>query len=113
MCHLICRPSPVPILGAPYPEVLTPADMLPWSSVPERNRQRLASGRPVGGPLAALFAETPDFLARLRPIRNPALSVQFFPIFCGDDWWGYIGFDDCQRSTAVDRSRHSDVARGG
>ena len=84
----------------PYPEALTPADMLPWSSVPERNRQQLASGSAVGGPLAALFAETPDFLARLQADPQPALSVQFFPIFCGDDWWGYVGFDDCQRSRA-------------
>ena len=46
------RARVIPILGHPYPEALTPADMLPWASVPERNRQQLASGSTVGGPLA-------------------------------------------------------------
>ena len=91
------RARVIPILGDPYPEALTPADMLPWSAVPGRNRQQLAAGSSVGGPLAELFAEAPDFLARLRADPQPALSVQFFPIFCGDEWWGYAGFDDCHR----------------
>ena len=56
----------IPVVGDPHPEALTPSEMLPWSSVPERNRKRLATGGAVGGVLAELFAETPDFLARLR-----------------------------------------------
>jgi signal transduction histidine kinase len=91
------RAHGIPILDDPYPEALTPDDMLPWSGVPERNRRKLASGSAVGGSLEELFAERPDFLARLRTDTHPALSVQFFPIFCGDEWWGYVGFDDCRR----------------
>ncbi len=59
--------------------------------LPSRNRQALAAGRAVGSPLAELFAETPDFLARLQADDQPALAAQFFPIFCGPEWWGYEG----------------------
>jgi signal transduction histidine kinase len=30
------------------------------------------------------------------------LSVQFFPIHFGDEWWGYVGFDDCQTAREWD-----------
>ena len=95
------RARVIPILGHPYPEALTPADMLPWASVPERNRQQLASGSAVRGPLAdAPLPRRRTSWPVCRPIRNPRASAQFFPIFCGDAWWGYAGFDDCQRPRA-------------
>jgi signal transduction histidine kinase len=83
----------ISILDTPYPENLAPAGVLPWSGMPGSIPQRLASGRPVGGALAELFAETPEYLARF-PVSH---ATQVFPIFCGDKWWGYVGFDDCQR----------------
>lgn len=83
----------ISILDTPYPENLAPAGVLPWSGMPENIPQRLASGRPVGGALAELFAEAPEYPARSRIAR----ATQVFPIFCGDEWWGYAGFDDCQR----------------
>lgn len=65
---------------------------IPWSSAPQEARHALQSGRPYGGTLDTAFASTPDFQETLR--EDGVLSVQFFPIHIGDQWWGYVGFDE-------------------
>ncbi|MCB0081879.1 MAG: PAS domain-containing protein, partial [Caldilineaceae bacterium] len=66
---------------------------IPWSAVPEKNRQILEAGRPLGGPTPKLFGAVPEFLQRLQ--QDSILSIQFFPIHFGDVWWGCVVFDDC------------------
>jgi len=53
----------------------------------------LQAGQACGGPTEKLFAPTPEMLGDLMDMG--ILSVQFFPIHFGDEWWGYVGFDDC------------------
>lgn len=74
---------------------------IPWSSAPEENRLALQAGQPVGGLTEELFASTPELMEDLLDMG--ILSVQFFPIHFGDEWWGYVGFDDCQTARRWDR----------
>ena len=77
------------------PHISTPlSQRAPWSSVPEAMHRSLRAGRPWGGPIAELWRDRPEF--RDRMLRQPLLSAQFFPIFFGDHWWGFIGFDDLE-----------------
>jgi PAS domain S-box-containing protein len=69
---------------------------IPWSSAPTRNRLAMEEGQACGGPTRVLFASKPELLEAL--LGQSILSVQFFPIHFGDEWWGYVGFDDCQRA---------------
>jgi signal transduction histidine kinase len=73
---------------------------IPWSSAPGQNRLALQAGQACGGPTEALFASTPELLGALKEMG--ILSVQFFPIHFGDEWWGYVGFDDCQTAREWD-----------
>jgi len=73
---------------------------IPWASAPAENRVALQAGQPCGGRTEVLFASTPELLDALREMG--ILSVQFFPIHFGDEWWGYVGFDDCQTAREWD-----------
>lgn len=73
---------------------------IPWSWAPEQNRLALQAGQTCGGPTERLFASTPELLSDL--MKMGILSVQFFPIHFGDEWWGYLGFDDCQTAREWD-----------
>ncbi len=84
-----CAPGIPSLLSDPDPN----SQIIPWSIAPDENRRRLAAGEPVGGPVKTLFASTPAFRDYLLN-QVQVLSVQFFPIHFGDDWWGYVGFDD-------------------
>ena len=84
-----CAPGIHPHLGAPGNR------RFPWSQVPAVLFDALQAGKPAGGPVEILFASTPSLLEALRHQVNPLLSVQFFPIFINDQWWGFVGFDDC------------------
>ncbi len=66
----------------------------PWSLVPEAMHRALEAGRPWGGGIAELWGDRPHLRDRL--LKQPLLSVQFFPIFFGDHWWGFVGFDDLE-----------------
>lgn len=68
------------------------ARRIPWSLVPSEHQQRLAAGLPVGGPTSRVFLGVPDLRDGL--IAEGILSLQFFPIHLGTEWWGYLGFDD-------------------
>lgn len=67
---------------------------IPWSIVPENNLTRLSTGRSVGGPIEKTFAGKPETIDWLREVG--IYSVLFLPIHFHNQWWGYIGFDDCQ-----------------
>ena len=69
-----------------------------WSQMPAVLFDALQAGKPAGGPVEILFASTPGLLEALRHQVNPLLSVQFFPIFINDQWWGFVGFDDCENA---------------
>lgn len=86
------------IVDASAPDIPSALDdplsaVIPWSIVPQENRYRLAVGQPVGGPIKSLFAATPPFRDYLLNEVH-VLSALFFPIHFGEEWWGYIGFDD-------------------
>lgn len=83
----VCAPGIPAALDDPTSAVI------PWAIAPEENRRRLAAGEPVGGPTKTLFAATPSFRDYLLN-KVHALSVLFVPIHFGEQWWGYVGFDD-------------------
>lgn len=59
-------------------------DFLRWIEI-------LGGGGVLSGPVAG-FPESEQRILRAQSIRSLALV----PIFVGDDWWGFIGFDDCE-----------------
>jgi len=67
----------------------------PWALFPEAMHRTLEAGRPWGGGIAESWGDDRPEL-RDRMLRQPLLSVQFFPIFFGDQWWGFVGFDDLE-----------------
>ena len=79
-----------------HPHLAVPGNRkFPWSRLPAALFAALQAGKPAGGPVETLFSSTPSLLEALRHQVNPLLSVQFFPIFINDQWWGFVGFDDC------------------
>lgn len=47
----------------------------------------------------AIYGNVSSFPQAERDILEPQdiLFLVVVPIFCGDDWWGFIGFDECER----------------
>ena len=41
-------------------------------------------------------------LEAFRHQVKPLLSVQCFPIFINQEWWGFVGFDDCENARQWD-----------
>ncbi|HEX6262859.1 MAG TPA: PAS domain S-box protein [Actinomycetota bacterium] len=75
--------------------------------------RRLGAGMTIHGPLRA-------FPSRERAILDPQRirSLVAVPIFVGDEWWGFIGVDDCVRERAwsageIDALRAAAGALGG
>ena len=52
----------------------------------------LARGGVVAGPISSFPPEERDALLHEEDI----LSTAFVPVFVHGDWWGYLGFDDCE-----------------
>ena len=75
-------------------EHITPScnHRFPWSRFPAIIYDSLKAGRPIGGAVRELWSETPAFRDAL--LASPLLSVQFFPIFMNNQWWGFVGFDE-------------------
>jgi anti-anti-sigma regulatory factor len=77
-----------PQLGNPDLEYLSYLDMgfARWTEL-------LGRGEP-------LYGHTTHFPPEEREILEPQdiLSLAVFPIFVGQQWWGFIGFDDCVSS---------------
>lgn len=68
----------------------------PWSRLPMEMFASLGAGRPHGGPVERVFASTPLLLEAFLNQTRPLLSIQTLPIFLNDQWWGFIGLDDCE-----------------
>lgn len=66
----------------------------PWSQLPDPVRRSLEAGRPVAGAVDDILADDPALLEGIRRTPDPVLSILQYPIFLGDEWWGYVGFDD-------------------
>ncbi len=53
--------------------------------------ERMSRGEPVYGRVRDLLESERDILA-----AQDILSIAAVPIFVGQDWWGFIGFDECR-----------------
>ena len=67
----------------------------PAYQLPKDFINKLSIGEKFGGVTEEIFKSTPDLLDALLSQSEPLLSMQCFPIFLDDHWWGFIGFDDC------------------
>ncbi|MGZ8578549.1 MAG: PAS domain-containing protein, partial [Actinomycetota bacterium] len=79
-------PGVRPMVGDPL------VDRRPWDEGFERWRERMADGEAIIGSVA-------DF-----PTREAAdlhaqgiVSLAYYPVTVDGEWWGCVGFDDCQR----------------
>ncbi|MCC6188865.1 MAG: GAF domain-containing protein [Anaerolineales bacterium] len=61
----------------------------------ERWQQTLSAGRPLDG----LVRDFP-LAERQRLERQGVLSLAVVPIASGGEWWGWLGFDDCEMERA-------------
>ena len=87
------------------PQINSPANQrFPVSELPQEFVKSLSAGKPFGGPTEELFKSTPDLLDAFLSQPEPLFSVQFFPVFLDDLWWGFIGFDDCLSKRRWDES---------
>ena len=68
---------------------------VPWSQLPKEWFTALEAGNPYGGPVDQAFASTPAYLENFLNQSPPLLSVQTFPIYFNNQWWGFVGYDDC------------------
>jgi signal transduction histidine kinase/HAMP domain-containing protein len=68
----------------------------PWSLLPKEMSSALEAGNPYGGPVEQAFASAPTYLENFLHQSPPLLSVQTFPIFYNNQWWGFVGYDDCE-----------------
>jgi signal transduction histidine kinase/HAMP domain-containing protein len=57
----------------------------------------IAAGRPQGGPVRRILAGAPELMNAFLTQENPLLSFIMFPVVSQGRWWGFVGFDDCQR----------------
>ncbi|MGA1848102.1 MAG: GAF domain-containing protein, partial [Thermoplasmatota archaeon] len=53
--------------------------------------RELSSGRPIKGPVGK-FPEKERRYLEMQDIR----SILVVPIMSGNEWWGFMGFDDCR-----------------
>ena len=85
------------------PHINNPANQrVPWSLLPKEMFVELETGNPYGGPVEHVFASTPDLMNAFLNQSTPLLSIQTFPIFFNDMWWGLVGFDDCESAREWD-----------
>jgi signal transduction histidine kinase/HAMP domain-containing protein len=79
------------------PHIINPANQkYPWSKLPEEMFTALGAGNPYGGPVQCAFASTPLLLEAFLHQPQPLLSFHTLPLSLNDQWWGFIGFDDCE-----------------
>jgi signal transduction histidine kinase len=81
-----CDPGAEAHLGGPF------AGHVPWDLLVPETRILLEQGQMTSGPVEQVLAGSPEIQDALD--SDPALSVQLFPIYFGDRWWGMLGFDD-------------------
>ncbi len=79
------------------PHINNPVNQkFPWSRLPSEMFTSLEAGNPHGGPVDRVFASTPPLLEAFLQQAQPLLSIQSLPITLNDQWWGFIGLDDCK-----------------
>ena len=84
--HEWCAPGIESQVGSP------PLDGAPWDHRFARWAALHARSEPIVGDVADL----PE--AERRELESHGIaSIAEVPIFVGDEWWGAIGFDDCER----------------
>jgi PAS domain S-box-containing protein len=71
---------------------LDAGDGVPYAKGYLRWRATLSAGRPIHG-------RTADFPAgeRVGRLNEGVRSRALIPVFVGDEWWGFLGLDDCDR----------------
>jgi signal transduction histidine kinase len=94
----VCAPAISPHINNPVNQ------KYPASQLPKGFISRLSAGEQLGGPTEEIFKSTPDMLEALLGQSEPLLSMQCFPVFLDDVWWGFIGFDDCLTKRQWDES---------
>lgn len=78
------------------PHLDVPANhKFPWSQLPAAMFDSLKAGEPYGGPVERVFSGAPQLMQNFISQTNPLLSLMCFPIFFNEQWWGFVGFDDC------------------
>jgi signal transduction histidine kinase/HAMP domain-containing protein len=78
------------------PQIQNPVNQkFPAYQLPKDFVNKLSIGEQFGGSTEEIFKSTPNLLDALLSQPEPLLSMQCFPIFLDDHWWGFIGFDDC------------------
>ena len=86
MRHEWCAPGVSSQFGNPVLEAV------PWDGGFARWAAAHARGEPVFG----LVADMPE-AERTEIEAQDIVSIAEHPVFVGDEWWGAIGFDDCER----------------
>ncbi len=75
------------------PQINNPElQQLPYTGGFEKWRAHLQQQHPVHGNVAE-FSEHEQTILEPQGVR----SILVVPIFVQDDWWGFIGFDECER----------------
>ncbi len=81
--------------------ILNPANKkTPWSQVPLALYNSLQSGNAFGGPVKRIFEDSSSMDIFLPPLQ----SIMTFPVTIEDHFWGFLGFDDCEKLREWDES---------
>jgi len=85
------------------PHIHNPVNQrFPWSRLPNEWFASLGASKPYGGPTEQVMASSPELLEAFLSQSPPLLSIQTFPISFNGQWWGFVGFDDCESARRWD-----------
>ncbi|MFM8679304.1 MAG: diguanylate cyclase [Alphaproteobacteria bacterium] len=87
--HEACAPGVAPQLGNPA------LRRMPLLAAAPNAAKALAEGRTFAGIVAEMEEPERGLLA-----SQGVLSIVILPVFRGAEFWGFIGFDDCERGVA-------------
>jgi signal transduction histidine kinase/HAMP domain-containing protein len=86
------------------PHLYNPVNQkFPWSQLPQDMFVSLETGNPHGGPVERVFANVPQLKEAFLHQPQPLLSILTLPIYFNNQWWGFIGLDDCETPREWDR----------
>jgi nitrate/nitrite-specific signal transduction histidine kinase len=92
-CHALfaetCGPGVTPALPNSFNQKIS------WSILPQAIPFALRSGNSIGGLTERIFAGHP-FKDAMLAQSPPLYALLLFPIFIDEQWWGMMGFDDCE-----------------
>jgi len=79
-------------LAPDIPSIDDPSNRrLPYREGFQRWESALSAGRPIVGPVRDFPGSERESLT-----GEAVLSLALVPVFVGDEWWGFLGFDDCE-----------------